>query len=198
VAMLRTYPSRFFLFVFLIVLLGITARVSWTMLATSDGSMFRHDAQHTGRSPNIGPQPVPTLEWSFATPPGAPIYASPVIAPNGNILASTVSGTQYLFFPSGAQIGGGIGTSSTLWSTPAFDTNGWFYYGAIDSILPPGSAGSGILVAYCSPSMGCPDATNRWDQDLDYPAYSSPLITPDGAVVIGSGDLAGPAGAVGT
>ncbi len=44
--------------------------------------MFRHDLQHTGRSPYEGPD-QPLLKWSYET--SGPIWSSPAIGADGTI-----------------------------------------------------------------------------------------------------------------
>jgi len=64
-------------------------------LADSPWPMFQHDAQHTGRSPYVGPQ-SDTLKWQNEVC----CHSVPIIGPNGTIYGSGY-GYLYAINPSG-------------------------------------------------------------------------------------------------
>ena len=53
--------------------------------------MFRHDAQHTGRSPYVGPA-WPQLRWRYPTSSCAVVESSPAIAGDGTIYIGSFDG----------------------------------------------------------------------------------------------------------
>ncbi len=177
-AMLRNYPSRFFLFISLLVLLGITARISWTMLASSDWPMFRGDIFHKGQSLNPGPQPVPDILWS--TPLDGPIISSPAIGSDGTIFVGTVNGSFYAVNPDGSIKCSIIPDGLDIWSSSAVDDTGSIYVGTLGGALYKISSGCAVLWSYPTPG----------------PVFSSPVIAPNGNIIVGSGEPGGLIGGV--
>ena len=68
------------------------AQADGSGLADSPWPMFRHDPQHTGRSPYSGPT-TPELRWSYTT--GAMIESSPAIGADGTIYVGSSDSKLY-------------------------------------------------------------------------------------------------------
>ena len=59
--------------------------------------MFRHDVQHTGRSPVNGPS-TPTVRWRYQT---GEEYSSPAIGADGTIYIGSYDHSVYALTPAG-------------------------------------------------------------------------------------------------
>jgi outer membrane protein assembly factor BamB len=179
--------------------------------------MFRHDLQHTGRTPYTGPA-SPYVSWTYQT---------------DEAIASSVSfgadGTIY--FGSGYITAGGDSSlyalnrdgslkwrfkmGSGIFSSPAIGPDGTIYVGSLDRNLyaVEDSVTYGklkwkfpsILWFYSSPAIGAdgtiyvggldfnlyainPDGTEKWRYRTDWCVFSSPIIGPEGEIYVGSKD----------
>ena len=70
-------------------------------LAESPWPMFQHDAQHTGRSPFVGPE-TNVLKWSFATGGAFGNLSSTAIGLDGTIYAGSQDEKLYAINPDGS------------------------------------------------------------------------------------------------
>jgi len=135
---------------------------------SSPWSMFHHDAQHTGRSPNIGPQ-YNTKLWTYTT--GGEVNSSPAIDKDGIIYVGSEDHNLYAINPDGTlkwaySAGGGI------YSSPAIGYDGTIYVGSWDNNL------------YAIKQ----DGTEKWRYSTGGGVQSSPAIADDGAIYVGSYD----------
>src|SRR5574340_858584 len=81
--MLKKYATIFASLIFFLLLLSVSlSTILYAQLADTPWPMFRHDLQHTGRSPYVSIQ-KPILKWAFQTQ-GA-ITSSPAIGKDGTI-----------------------------------------------------------------------------------------------------------------
>lgn len=142
-------------------ILGGGAQDSDTGLANSPWPMFRHDPQHTGRSPYTGPE-TPTLKWSYVT--RGCIRSSPAIGSDGTIYVGSEDGNLYAINPDG--------------------TLKWSYWAIVGPFSSPGIGSDGTIVD----NLGAinPNGTLKWSYDSWFYASSSPAIGSDGTIYIGS------------
>ena len=95
--------------------------------ASTPWPMFRHDLQHTGRSPYSGPS-VPMQKWCFASEDG--IFTSAVIGSDGTIYEVSDS-DLYAFAPGGGQRWAfNMGTDGIPCTSPAIGSDGTIYLGS--------------------------------------------------------------------
>jgi outer membrane protein assembly factor BamB len=169
-----------------VVALGIIVCFSWltpiaevtgaTALGITPWPMFRHDLQHTGRSPYLGAQTF-HLKWSFSTG-GEGIDSTPAIDTSGNLYVQSRSGFLYALGSNGIlkwkfqTFDSFVGCCIGLESSPAIDSNGVVYVGSSDSNL------------YAIFSNGTLD----WRFTTRGPIQSSPTIGNDGTIYVGSND----------
>ena len=157
--------------------------------------MYQMDAQHTGRSPHIGPrQPIllRTFDTSMvdAADPifgNSDIQSSAAISPDGTAYIGLHSGTLYaLRDPAGA--GNQLAArwnfhpsgGSSWHATPAIARDGTVYVGFSTNNGTPDAQGT--LYALQAPSAGI-EPTVLWSVDLGPGRQtSSPLIGPDGMI----------------
>lgn len=160
--------------------------------AHSAWPMYRHDAQRTGRSPYSGPA-WPALKWQYSASGGG--FSQPAIAPDGTvyfgIVSSTDAGHFFAVNPNGTakwlfHTVGRFGYERDVWSSPAVSADGSIYFGA-------GSFFSGSYGYMFSLRQ---DGTLQWSREFipfNYPhdgsgIVSSPMISPSGYIIVGSGD----------
>jgi len=89
--------------------------------------MYQHDAQHTGKSPYVGPK-YGKIKWKINI--GA-LFSTPVIDKKGVIYLGSMQGGFYAINPDGS-IKWYFPTSKGIFSTPAIDKNGNIYFGCED------------------------------------------------------------------
>ncbi len=161
-----------------VILLSVLAYAA-ALADESSWPMFRHDLEHTGRTPYTGPS-SPTLSWTFPANDG--IASSPAIGSDGTIyvgagwyFAGAYDSCLYAIKPDGTlkwsfKTGGGV------FPSPAVGSDGTIYVGSQDHHLYAieDSATYGKL---------------RWKTDLGFWLYSSPVMGPDGTVYVGSLDF---------
>jgi len=162
--------------------------------------MFRHDAQHTGRSEYIGSQNG-VLKWrlSVSTPKGSyypadpPFISSPAIAADGTIYLWTgfkrEQGNLRAIYDNGqrATFGGYYvfdQYSENAHSSPAIDPHGKIYIGLptlpyyeeLDYYVP-----NNPICLFAT----LPDMKSKSWYTTRGPIYSSPTIGPDGTIYLG-------------
>jgi len=130
--------------------------------------MFGHDAQHTGRSPYVGPA-APALRWRFLT--SAAIESSPAIGTDGTIYVGSCDGSVYALYSDG-RLRWSYRTGGAVHSSPAIAVDGTVYVGSLD----------GCVYALW------PDGRLRWRYSVGAAVRSSPAIAPDGTLYVGAND----------
>jgi outer membrane protein assembly factor BamB len=180
--------------------------------------MFRHDANHTGRTPYTGPS-LPHVKWTFQTLDS--IACSPSIGYDGTLYfgsGSYQNGVDTSFYAVNRDDGSlkwTYPTEGSIFSSPAVMPDGMIFFGCHDcymyAIQDMGThaerrwrAGS-ILPYYSSPVVG-PDSTvyfggldfqlyaieyggmRKWQFQTDWCVFSSPIIGPEGEIYVGSKD----------
>ena len=177
-------------------------------LADTPWPMFRHDLQHTGRSPYLGAQTA-NLKWRYAT--GGLVYSSPAIGSDGTIYVGSWDYSLYAINPDGS-LKWSYPTGGCVYSSPAIGSDGTIYVGSEDyslyAINPDGSPKWSYPTGGCvysSPAIGSdgtiyvgsgdyslyainPDGSPKWSYPTGGGVYSSPAIGSDGTIYVGSGD----------
>jgi len=146
---------------------GISATETYGQLADTPWPMFRHDAQHTGRSPFKGPQKL-KKKWSINL--GASAYSLPAIGIDGTIYVGTNMGKLYAVNPDGTfkwSFTTGLGI---LLSSSAIGIDGTIYVASL----------GGNLYALN------PDGTLKWSYVFEAGIYSSPAIGAEGTIYMGA------------
>ncbi len=136
--------------------------------AASDWWMSGHDAQHTGRSPHVGPA-YSNPAWAFEA--GGGVSSSPAVASDGTIYVGWENNFLYAINPDGSKKWE-FETGDTVKSSPAIGTDGTIYVGSSDNKL------------YAINSNG----SEKWNFGTDGAVLSSPVIASDGTVYFGSMD----------
>lgn len=179
-------------------------------MANSAWPMFRHDLQHTGKSPYNGPN-SPVLKWSYAT--GSYVNSSPAIGADGTVYVGSDDHNLYAINPNGT-IKWSYATGDMLLSSPAITADGTVYVGSLDNRLyalnPNGtlkwSYTTGGSIRFSSPAIGAdgtvyvgsedsrlyglnPDGSLKWSYKTDWWVVSSPAIDADGTVYVGGVDF---------
>jgi len=139
--------------------------------------MFRHDRQHTGRSPYKGAQTA-NLKWTFTT--GTIVYDSPAIGADGTVYVGEWAASGSSFASNVYAIDGTFGTQKWafttgdwIWGSPAIGTDGTVYVGSDD-----------FNVYAIDGTFG----TQKWVFTTGAYVDSSPAIGADGTVYVGSYD----------
>ena len=100
-------------------------------LADTPWPMFRHDRQHTGRSPNTGPS-IPQEKWSYDA--GGKIWSSPAIAADGTVYVGSADDNVYAINPNGT-LKWSFTTGNDVTSSPAIAADGTTQVGSLDDTL---------------------------------------------------------------
>ncbi|MDI6810261.1 MAG: PQQ-binding-like beta-propeller repeat protein [archaeon] len=153
-------------------ILGGGAQDSDTGLANSPWPMFRHDPQHTGRSPYTGPE-TPTLKWSYVT--RGCIRSSPAIGSDGTIYVGSEDGNLYAINPDGT-LKWSYATGDDVDSSPAIGSDGTIYIGSY------------VSGEDCNLYAINPDGSLKWRYLTGGYIGSSPVIGSDGTIYVGSDD----------
>jgi outer membrane protein assembly factor BamB len=132
--------------------------------------MYRHDINHSGRSPYACPE-TPTLKWRF----DKGTLSSPAIGNKGILYVGSYDERLYAIKSDGA-LKWSYATGGSIDSSPAIDKNGTVYVASYD----------GKLYAFNS------DGTVKWSIPIvekdSFRIYSSPAISSNEVVYIGSPD----------
>ncbi len=145
-------------------------------LAATSWPMFRHDLQHTGRSPYSGPA-VPWPKWGYTT--GNGVHSSPAMGSDGTIYVGSDDHNLYAISDNGTagNLKWSYTTGDTVYSSPAIGSDGNIYFG---SYLPD-------TKLYALSDNGT--AGNlKWSYTTGGPIDSSPRVGSDGTIYFGSGD----------
>jgi outer membrane protein assembly factor BamB len=132
--------------------------------------MFRHDLNHTGRSPYDTSDNDGQLKWKLET--GDKIsFSSPAIASDGTVYIGSQDGYLYAVYPNGT-LKWRFGTGDDIASSAAIGSDGVVYFGSIDKHVYALN----------------PNGTLKWKFQALRKLCSSPAVSPDGTVFIGSHD----------
>lgn len=174
--------------------------------------MFRHDAQHTGRSSYAG-SITNNLKWKFSS--GGEITSSPAVGKDGTIYFGSEDGRLYALRPDGTAKWS-LDTDGPITSSPAISDDGTVYVtswgsdrsiyavsleGSVKWKLTTGagndmdlspvldSAGNVYVAIGNQFDMITPDGTLKWSFSTgdDFP-LSSCAIGANGTIYVGSGD----------
>jgi len=192
---------------------SLTGGEAQAQLANTPWPMAHHDAQHTGRSPHVGPASTPTVKWSI--PFRSSLRSSPVIGADGAVYVS-LKKTVYAYEPEdGAERWSTELPGTIRRNTAAIDVNGRIFIGdranlmwGLDSdgdplwsyaigndgdvsgsavIAPSGTiimAGSfNGIVHALAPSNGALLWKHPSGNNI---AYSSPALATDGTIYVGT------------
>jgi len=130
--------------------------------------MFRHDLQHTGRSPYIGPT-YPIEKWTYLVKDL--ILSSPTIGTDGTIYFSSMNNKIYALNQTGT-LKWTFTTGDHVQSSPLLGPDGTIYVGSLDKNV------------YAINS----DGTQKWKFATTNEVLSSPIIDIDGTIYVGSKD----------
>jgi predicted Ser/Thr protein kinase/PKD repeat protein len=126
------------------------------------------DAQHSGRSLDIGPQQVDLVRWSARSSDDQPFH-DPIVDEDGNVTAITWSGLAYRFTSDG----------DPLWDPPL----------RLGSSVPfpPASTPEGLVIAATGDGelRGVnPERAEAWQTEIDgdRELLSGPVVDPDGRI----------------
>jgi len=173
-----------------------------------DWWMFRHDPQHTGRSPFTGPAAA-AMKWAFPTK--YQVESTPTLGVDGTIYFGSGDCNLYAVNPDGTQKWA-FATASYVISSPALGVDGTIYVGSNDGYLyainddgtKKWAFATGSEV-YSSPAIGAdgtiyvgsydnnlyainPNGTQKWEFFTAFEINSSPAIDADGTIYVGSSD----------
>lgn len=148
-------------------LIILNLNIGYGQPANSPWPMFRHDPQHTGRSPYATPE-VPNLQWTFSA--RSWIQSSVAIGADGTLYFGSSDYCLYAIHPDGT-LKWSFVTGSFIDASPAIDSQGNIYVGSCD----------GKLYALK------PDGTLNWSFSQGN-TPTTPTIGPDGTIYIGSWD----------
>jgi outer membrane protein assembly factor BamB len=166
-------------------------------------SMFRHDLQHTGRSPYRGPA-SPALKWNCTT--GGQVNSSPAVGSDGTIYVGSSAGF-YALNPDGSLKWSNV-MGSGAYSSPTLDDDGTIYVGSWDNKLYAIDSTGSIKWCYntgsnvsSSPAVGAdgtiyvgsdgfyainPDSSLKWRYSTGCWVGSSPAVGADGTIYVGA------------
>ena len=171
--------------------------------------MFRHDAQHTGRSQYYGPLAA-ELKWSYHT--GSVVESSPVIGAEGGIYFGSGDTNIYALSSTGS-LAWSYGTMDEMMDPLAIGSDGKIYIGSsdmnicalhssgvlawsyltTDSVHTAASIGTdGLVYVGAGDSIlyvFAPSGTLMWSYDTgEFGNGSSPAIGSDGQIYMGASD----------
>src|SRR3972149_157997 len=169
ILMFKKSVTYFGLPTFILFLLMIFLSTSlYAQLAETPWPMFRHDLQHTGRSPYVSVQ-KPILKWAFQTQ--GPVTSSPAIGEDGTIYFGSKDNKFYAITRDG-KLKWAQKTADHIMSSPAIAPDGMIYFGSGDYYL----------------FAMKPEGKAVWSFGTRYLLDASPLIAPNGNICIGSED----------
>jgi len=154
----------------------LLASLALTAAADHPWPMFRHDPQHSGRSPYTGPA-EPTIQWSFQADDG--IVSSAAIAEDGTVYVGAgwsffgVTDSNLYAFNSDGSLKWSFPTGDGLFSSPTIGPDGTLYIGSIDNFL---------YAVEDSVTYG----KLKWKTNLGFIIYGSPVVGADGTIYTGS------------
>jgi len=132
---------------------------------------FRHDPQHTARSPYNGPT-TGKVKWKYST--SDKIDADPVLGPDGSVYFGAMNGVVYAVGNSGQEKWRYQTNSTEIYGSPAFSRDGrLLYIGSADGRMHALSVDSGRLTTFYQ-TRGA--------------VFSSPVVDSQGNLYFGSGD----------
>jgi len=161
------------LIIFIIFTLFFTISALALSNASSAWPMFRHDPQHTGRSPYKGAE-IDMFKWKLKT--GSMIFSSPAIGSDGTIYVGSSESSErasnlYAINPNGT-LKWKFGAGDEVRSSPAINSDGTIYVGSRDHYLYAIN----------------PNGTLKWKFGAAGEVDSSPAISSDGTIYFRGGD----------
>ncbi|MEK6558689.1 MAG: PQQ-binding-like beta-propeller repeat protein, partial [Planctomycetota bacterium] len=130
--MLKKYSMFFAPLIIAFILPSIFNTTSlFAQLADSPWPMFRHDIQHTGRSPYPSVQ-KPAVKWIFQT--DGPVTSSPAIGEDGTIYFGSKDKKLYAITRNG-ELKWAFETQGEVESSPAIKKDGAIFFGSWDNYL---------------------------------------------------------------
>ncbi|MFM2419476.1 MAG: hypothetical protein RL385_4199, partial [Pseudomonadota bacterium] len=132
--------------------------------------MFMGDSRHTGRTPFAGPRVLALPAKVYQT--AARIYASPVLAANGDVLVPSLDQTLTAVTPQG-QLRFRYAGSGKFYASPAVTRTGDIIAGAAD----------GVLVSLT------PNGQLRWQRKLGDSIDTSPVLGEDDRIYVAADGL---------
>jgi len=161
------------LIIFIIFTLFFTISSLALSNASSAWPMFRHDPQHTGRSPYKGAE-IDMFKWKLKT--GSMIFSSPAIGSDGTIYVGSSESSErasnlYAINPNGT-LKWKFGAGDEVRSSPAINSDGTIYVGSRDHYLYAIN----------------PNGTLKWKFGAAGEVDSSPAISSDGTIYFRGGD----------
>ena len=171
--------------------------------------MFRHDRQHTGRSPYVGTQTA-NQKWAFQT--GGWVVSSPAIGADGTVYVGSEDGKVYALDGTTGTQKWAFTTGGIVDSSPAVDVDGTVYVGSYDHkfyaldgadgsqkwsfttgdwmISSPAIGIDGTIYVGCWDgkvyALDGATGTQKWAFSTGVDVHSSPAIGVDGTVYVGS------------
>ena len=171
----------------LLILLAVTLALPAPAVAQDDAAVpprapwpkFHQNLQNTGLSPFSGPD-QPVLKWSFNT--RAPVLSSPAVAADGTVYVS--AGDRLFALDPSGKLKSQCLTAPVGPSSPAIGPDGTVYLGTDVTrrllAVPPASTeqadASVALISF------------RWHFNAGRAIHSSPAVSEDGTVYVGSND----------
>ncbi len=148
-------------------------KIESASLASSPWPMFRHDLNHTGRSPYDTSGNNGQLLWKFQTDDYIG-FSSPAIASDGSIYIGSQDGNLYALFANGT-FKWKYATGKNSWKavySPAIDADGTIHFGSTDE---------NVYALH-------PNGTVKWTFPAQNIVASSPAVSLEGTIYIGSHD----------
>ncbi len=141
-------------------------------LADSSWPKFRGNLRNTGRNEITTHESIDNISWTFETEDR--IDSSPVIGPDGTIYVGSYDGNLYAIGNNG-EMRWKFETSSIISSTPGIAEDGSVYFGTADGRL------------FSVDQNG--DENWVLEEPFEDSIFSSPVITEDGSILVGSSEL---------
>ena len=123
-----------------VVVVVMIVAVTWSgLMGKSEGQlikspqpMFRHDLQHTGRSPYsaVGGGTSVSLKWNYTTV--SQISSSPVIGPDGTVYMAAFGSQVYALEGASGNLLWSFTTGNQIDSSPAIGKDGTVFVGSVD------------------------------------------------------------------
>lgn len=142
-------------------------RMPPSVSVTAPSAQFRGDAMRRGASRAVPRHPL-RLAWRARA--GAEVWGAAAVDGAGNATVPALNG-GLLTFDRAGRLTARFDARGALWASPALARDGTVFAAGVDSHLYATRGG-----------------TLSWTRSLGNCVFSSPLLLPDGSVVVGSGD----------
>src|SRR5262245_28630538 len=169
-------------------------------------TMLHLDARHTNRSPFAGPR-APKLLWTFDT--GGPIQAAPIVLDNDTIVVASLGGKLYGLSDTG-ELRYQVDLGDRVYATPLAQSDALYvgsdahkFFGLtkdgavrfrldadndVDTGAVPAPWGGIVFASGRVVYASKPDGTLFWRLKTKRKCFSSPAVSDDGTVYVGSQD----------